>query len=235
MSPNPMWDAMPAHSDAQPLVVAVVDPTPVSREGACRWLKASGIQVVDDVPTTNALVQDWILRGVPGTEQDTRVVVVLDPAALEEAAAAIDALHAMSEQVRVLAFSSNSLHEEVGRLLSAGVDGFLSKTAESEELIRAVRDVAGGRHSMDAVATATMLSTFKRAAPAPAVAAPVLSPREVEVLNLAAAGASNAEIASALVIGVETVKTHLSRAFGKLCVSNRTAAVSKATAMGLIS
>jgi DNA-binding CsgD family transcriptional regulator len=61
-----------------------------------------------------------------------------------------------------------------------------------------------------------------------------LSPREVEVLRLVARGRSNAEIARELFIGESTVKTHLLRAFAKLGVSDRTAAVTTAMAIGLL-
>ena len=65
-------------------------------------------------------------------------------------------------------------------------------------------------------------------------AAPDLTSREVEVLRLVATGSSNAEIARALFIGEATVKTHLVRAFAKLGVTDRTAAVTAAYRMGLI-
>ena len=65
-------------------------------------------------------------------------------------------------------------------------------------------------------------------------AAPDLTSREVEVLRLVATGSSNAEIGRALFIGEATVKTHLVRAFAKLGVTDRTAAVTAAYRMGLI-
>ena len=64
-------------------------------------------------------------------------------------------------------------------------------------------------------------------------AAPALSPREVEVLRLVARGLSNSEIGLRLHITEATVKTHLLRAFAKLGVNDRTAAVTRALADGL--
>ncbi len=58
--------------------------------------------------------------------------------------------------------------------------------------------------------------------------------RELEVLHLIAAGASNEEIAERLVIAIGTVKRHVSNIFGKLTVSNRTQAVARAQAIGLL-
>jgi len=63
---------------------------------------------------------------------------------------------------------------------------------------------------------------------------PVLSPREVEVLRLASVGQTNAEIGRALFISEATVKTHMLRAFSKLGVSGRTAAVTAALALGIL-
>jgi LuxR family transcriptional regulator, maltose regulon positive regulatory protein len=62
-----------------------------------------------------------------------------------------------------------------------------------------------------------------------------LSERELEVLKLIAAGASNEEIAERLVIAIGTVKRHVSNILGKLTVSNRTQAVARAQAIGLLS
>ena len=71
-----------------------------------------------------------------------------------------------------------------------------------------------------------------RAAAAPA--APALSPRELDVLRLVAAGQSNPEIATALFIGDATVKTHLQKVFAKLEVTDRTRAVTRAMELGLL-
>jgi LuxR family maltose regulon positive regulatory protein len=73
-----------------------------------------------------------------------------------------------------------------------------------------------------------------RSVPRSAVLVEVLSGRELEVLGLLAGGASNEEIAEHLVIAVSTVKRHMSNIFGKLTVSNRTQAVARARALGLL-
>ncbi|MEV5827094.1 response regulator transcription factor [Spirillospora sp. NPDC052242] len=111
---------------------------------------------------------------------------------------------------------------EIGRAIEAGAMGCLLKDASRAELAAAVRDVAAGRRAP------------RPARPGREVPPPVLSAREAEVLGLVAEGLTNAEIGARLHIGEATVKTHLLRAFAKLGVSDRTAAVVAALGRGAI-
>ncbi len=120
-------------------------------------------------------------------------------------------------------------HEHSGK--SAGPDhaaGYLLKDTSRADLLAAIRSAAQGETVLSPSA-ATRLVTRMRA--------PVtesLSPREAEVLSLVAGGLTNAEIGKALFISEATVKTHLLRVFGKLGVSDRTAAVTTALDRGLL-
>jgi DNA-binding NarL/FixJ family response regulator len=104
----------------------------------------------------------------------------------------------------------------------AGAQGTLFKTGRGDELIGALRSVAVGRPSFD--------ERHPRRPPGRAA----LSPREREVLRLVATGATNRQVAAALEIGEESVKTMLGRAFAKLGVSRRAEAVSEAHRRGLL-
>jgi len=104
----------------------------------------------------------------------------------------------------------------------ADAQGSVLKTGRIEELLQALRTVAEGGHAFD-------LRHPKRA---PGRAA--LSPREREVLRLVAGGATNREVAAALQVGGETVKTLLARTFAKLGVRRRAEAVSAAHDRGLL-
>jgi DNA-binding NarL/FixJ family response regulator len=104
----------------------------------------------------------------------------------------------------------------------AGGQGTVLKTGSVEELLAALRLVAGGAPSFD--------GRHPRRAPGRAA----LSPREREVLRLVAAGSTNREIAEALEISDETVKTLVARTFAKLGVRKRAEAVSEAHRLGLL-
>ncbi|SIL87892.1 response regulator containing a CheY-like receiver domain and an HTH DNA-binding domain [Mycobacteroides abscessus subsp. abscessus] len=97
------------------------------------------------------------------------------------------------------------------------------------QLAEAVRDAANGKTVL-APSVANRLVDFVRQPTRPA-----LSARETEVLKLVALGKTNAQIGSKLHISEATVKTHLLRSFHKLGVSDRTAAVTSAMALGLLS
>lgn len=103
-----------------------------------------------------------------------------------------------------------------------GAQGTVLKTGKADELLAALRAVAEGNHPFD--------SRHPRRPPGRAA----LSPREREVLGLVAAGATNREIAAALAVGDETVKTVIARAFAKLGVHKRAEAVAAAHAHGLL-
>lgn len=125
--------------------------------------------------------------------------------------------------------------------LEAGASGFLLKNAGPEDLVTAVRVIAGGDAMLAPEMTRRVLTRFSEAAPAPAVAAaPSLEPaepftdRESEVLALMADALSNAEIGAKLYIGEATVKTHVSRILQKLGARDRVQAIVLALRHGLV-
>ena len=133
---------------------------------------------------------------------------------------------ASAPQTRVLVLTTYETDADILRAVEAGAAGYLLKDASRADLLDAIRSAAAGRTVL-APSVATRLLRHVRE---PAIDR--LSPREVEVLRLVARGLSNSEIGRELYISETTVKTHLLRAFGKLGVSDRTAAVTKAQATG---
>ncbi len=113
--------------------------------------------------------------------------------------------------------------------MRAGASGFLLKDTPPEELLRAIRIVAGGDALLAPSSTRQLIEQYVTgAAPAVADGAEVLgalTDREQEVLGLLARGLSNAEIADELVLGETTVKTHVGRVLAKLDVRDRVQAV----------
>jgi DNA-binding NarL/FixJ family response regulator len=139
-------------------------------------------------------------------------------------------------EARVLVLTTFDLDDYVYEAVRAGASGFLLKDAPREQLVTAVRTVARGEALLAPAITQRLIERFVARPPArevsPALAQ--LSGREVEVLRLLAKGLSNAEIASSLIIGEATVKTHVARILQKLSLRDRVQAVVFAYESGLV-
>lgn len=130
--------------------------------------------------------------------------------------------------VRVVVLTTYESDRDILRAIEAGAGGYLLKDASSAELAEGVRAAARG----ETVLAPSVASTLVRQVRGPAP--PALSARETEVLRLVARGLTNADIGRELYIAEATVKTHLLRAFAKLDVADRTAAVTRAMSHGLL-
>jgi len=122
-------------------------------------------------------------------------------------------------------------------LLEAGACGYLLKSARSNEIIGAIRAVHSGDSVLDSVVTRKLLQRVVGLAKGAGEgeAGGQLSPRETEILKLAARGMSNKDIASVLFLSVRTVKAHLTNIFNKMGVGCRTDAIIKGLKQGYIS
>lgn len=129
----------------------------------------------------------------------------------------------------VVVLTTYETDRDILRAVEAGAAGYLLKDLARGELAAAVRAAARGETVL-APSIAARLVDRLRTRPE----RPRLSPREVAVLRLVAEGRTNAEIGRELFIGESTVKTHLLRVFGKLGVTDRTAAVTTAMRDGLL-
>ncbi|MCC9178753.1 response regulator [Arthrobacter sp. zg-Y750] len=143
----------------------------------------------------------------------------------------------VSIPVKVLVVTTFNLDEYVYEALRAGASGFLLKDAPPAQLLSGIRTVASGAALLAPEVTRQLVGRYaERIRPAgSATADSGLTPREREVLQLIAAGLSNAEIAAALVISSETVKTFVSRILAKLGLRDRVQAVVYAYRHGLVS
>jgi DNA-binding NarL/FixJ family response regulator len=145
-------------------------------------------------------------------------------------------LSEQKEETAVLMLTTFDLNEYVYEAMRAGASGFLLKDVLPEDLVAAVRVVAGGDALIAPAVTKRLIEHFVRAAP-PAVPPAELSeltPREAEVLTLVAKGRSNGEIAADLVLSEATVKTHVKHILAKLGVRDRVQAVVFAYEAGLV-
>ncbi len=137
---------------------------------------------------------------------------------------------------RVLILTTFDLDEYVFEALRAGASGFLLKDTPPDDLVAAIRIVAGGDALLAPSVTRRLLAEFARvpAGAHPSAAMERLTEREQEVLRHLARGLSNAEIAEALFVSETTVKTHISHILTKLDLRDRVQAVVMAYESGLV-
>ncbi len=138
-------------------------------------------------------------------------------------------------EVRVLILTAYDDDPYVFALLQAGAGGYVLKTASGAELIQAVRTVYRGDSALDPAVARKVVQRLASGHPTPASEERVvegLTPRELEVLRLAARGLTNQAIGAELNISDRTVQGHLANVYAKLGVSTRTEAVLRAVKLG---
>ncbi|MEL7208888.1 MAG: response regulator transcription factor [Actinomycetota bacterium] len=216
------------------IAVLLVDDQPLVRAGLQQILgleddinvvgeAGDGQEAIDVLANlrVDAVLMDIRMRGMDGVEATRRIRDADGPP--------------------VLALTTFDDNETLWGAIDAGVVGFLLKEAPAEDIIRAVRTVAGGGGWLDPAVTARVLSAGRSGSPAqrsdPVIAdrstspagsdnrASRLSPRETEVLLLMTEGFSNPEIADRLHVGSATVKSHVGAVFSKLEVRDRAGAI----------
>jgi DNA-binding NarL/FixJ family response regulator len=133
---------------------------------------------------------------------------------------------------RILMLTTFESDDYVYAALKAGADGFLLKRARTDELIHAVRSVAGGDSIIFPAKLRQLVASQRNTRDALSTAG--LSSREAEVLRLLAQGHNNQEIAGLMFLGAETVKTHIGSILNKLGVRDRTQAVIAAYESGFV-
>ena len=128
------------------------------------------------------------------------------------------------------------MSEDDGTVFSAvraGARGYLVKGAEQDEIVRAITAVAAGGVVFGASLARRIAEFFAAGPPAPTDAFPQLTGREREILDLVAAGRSNAQIAATLYLSPKTVRNNVSNVFTKLQVADRAEAIVRAREAGL--
>ena len=129
--------------------------------------------------------------------------------------------------VRVIALTASTDEARMMGVLRTGAAGYVRKDAEPETLLAAVRAVARGKTYIDPHVARQVVEAGTHQDD--------LTAREVEVLRRLVLGMSNKEIAAALFVGEETVKTHVGHLFAKLQVENRAQAIVQALKRGIVS
>jgi DNA-binding NarL/FixJ family response regulator len=148
-----------------------------------------------------------------------------------ELEAALAACRGYASTVRICILSTHLKPEVMQRCLAAGADGYVAKDVAPSELSRALHAIAEGESYVDPRVAGGMLR--RRGGPGSQDKNEELSPRELEIVRLIAAGMSNKEIGQKLFLTEKTVKNHTSRIFAKLNVVARTQVAVHAIRSGL--
>jgi len=146
---------------------------------------------------------------------------------LFEGARATREIRSLPDPPAVLVLTNFDTDADIIEAIEAGAAGYLLKDAAPEEITAAIRAAAAGQTALSPSVATRLLARMQQAHSA-------LSARELEVLNLVAAGHSNTDIARRLHLSETTVKSHLAHIYPKLGVSSRTAAVAAAREAGVI-
>jgi two-component system nitrate/nitrite response regulator NarL len=217
-------EAPPELDEPKVVRVLVADDHPLFREALARS--------IDESPQLEVI---GLAASAPdATEQIERLrpdVAVLDLKMPGDGREVLAAVTKLELPTRVLFLSEYVDTASVLSAVSGGASGYLAKGADGGVIRDAILEVAGGGTALSTDAQQALLSGLKSREQA---AHSSLTRRELEMLELLADGLSNADIAAQLFVSPETVKAHLRNLFGKLGVSDRTAAVAAALRKGLI-
>jgi DNA-binding NarL/FixJ family response regulator len=202
--------------------VMLVDDHPVVREGLRGMLEAEpDLTVVSEAGSGEEAVA--VARVI---EAD---VILMDLRMRDlDGVGATERILAEHPARKVVVLTTYETDADILRAVEAGAAGYLLKDASRADLANAIRAAARGETVLAPSVAGKLVDRVRRPVPH------TLSAREVEVLRLVAKGLTNADIGRSLHISEATVKTHLLRTFGKLDVSDRTAAVTTAMSLGLL-
>ncbi len=205
--------------------IVLVDDHRIVRKGLQSLLKTyDDIQVIGTAASGEEVLQhieEWL--------PDVVVLDMLMPGGID-GVETIRRLKQLAPNVRVVVLTSYADDARVIAALRAGAIGYVRKEAEPELLLSSIYAAAHGQSLLDPVVASTLMNELQRAGKHSAE----LTEREQTVLKQLAQGRTNREIAAALVVTEETVKTHVGNILTKLQLAHRTQAVIYALKKGLI-
>ena len=212
------------------LRVMIVDQHDLFRRGLRRLLdEQDGVEVVADARSAEEAVR-WVAKLRP----DVIVMDVNMPGI--SGIEAIPDLLVASPQSAILMLTVSADEDSVVDAVLAGASGYLLKDASLAVIVQGVRAAAAGEALISPAVAGSLLARVRQcgSSEAPPGVDPDLSPRELEVLRLIAAGCENSEIGKHLHLSASTVKRHVSNTLEKLGVDNRIQAAVLAVRLGLV-
>ncbi|MCX3063285.1 response regulator transcription factor [Streptomyces beihaiensis] len=212
-----------------PLTVLLVDDEPLVRAGLRAVLEAQADITVVGEAADGAAVVPMVRELRPDVVAMDVRMPLLD--GIEATRAVLRSVDRPPKIVVITTFENDAY---VYGALRAGADGFLLKRARPDEIVQAVRVVASGESLLFPAAVRKLAAEYGSDPARAALDRAALTGREGEVLRLMARGLSNAEIAAELVVGTETVKSHVSAVLAKLGARDRTQAVIAAYESGFV-
>lgn len=206
----------------QPITVLIVDDHPVVRAGL--------VTLIDAQPGLKVLGQASSGEEAIARAEELRPDVLLCDLRLGpgiDGVEVVRALRSTQHARQVVILTTYDEDADIVRAVEAGAAGYLLKDADTGAIVAAVHAAVRGELGFGPALQRRVVDAMRTRRSG-------LSEREREVLALVAQGLSNKQIAKHLFVGETTVKTHLNHAFTKLDVDNRTAAVARARAAGLL-
>lgn len=189
---------------------------------------AEDIEVVGEVATAEAAVSAAQAGGVDVLLMDLRFGAGIEGTRVMGGAEATAAIrYSMENPPKVLVVTNYDTDADILGAIEAGAVGYLLKDAPPVELLTAVRSAAEGDSALSPVVADKLMTRVRTPRTS-------LTPRELEVLKLVAAGSSNREIGVELMLSEATVKSHLVHIYDKLGVRSRTSAVAAAREQGVL-
>ncbi len=216
----------------EPIRVFIVDDHGIVRRGVRSYLAIyDDIEVVGEAANGRQALDRLRAMALEGALPD----VVLMDLAMEpvDGVEATVEVRATMPEVEVVAVTSMIDQSRVQAALEAGASGYLVKDAAPEELALAIRAAHRGEVHLDAAIAGRLLASLRPSAGSSESPFAELTERELEILQLIAAGRANKEIARLLVISERTARTHVSHILRKLGLSSRTQAALLAVKEGL--
>ncbi|PKB72828.1 MAG: hypothetical protein BZY75_04770 [SAR202 cluster bacterium Io17-Chloro-G7] len=207
--------------------VLIVDDHPIVRQGLATVLDqqedlsvvGQAADGVEAVVKARGLLPDIILMDLQMPEMD--------------GVEAITQILGEGSDTKIIILTTYATDEYIFTDIEAGARGYLLKDSPPDDVVKAIRTVHQGESMIQPKIASRLLDRLGQLSHAHPPET-LLSDREIEVLQIMSTGAANKEIASQLLIGQSTVKTHIVRIFSKLGVNGRTEAVSEGLKKGII-